>query len=331
MLDLGKIIVFIIVIFSGCGPAPTERYYNAKKVPPVFSDTGDKLYFSHKEREYKLFTLKSNIWEKIDTNLSLIPDYNLTELNYYEKDLGIKIGKNEYLSYKNNIVSIKKNNNIVYQDTLPTNNEIISNLQIVISNGYEVEYMPFFTKQYEWDKEKHIVSIATDKTTKNETGSVYDVYKIYYVYLFKDNLENWNYQLIDTIETDKNNANFIQTTNIPHHSLNGKANLCFETYFYKEDASISNYCFVLESDERVYLKRLFGEIYRSEYISMIKEIYKNTVSIEYNYTFDKEGNMHLFYNKSEDISSNNQEYFWYGYFTKENPTVALYEQKIAWD
>lgn len=44
--------------------------------------------------------------------------------------------------------------------------------------------------------------------------------------------------------------------------------------------------------------------------------------------FDEKGNLHAFYHKKGDKSS--EHYMWYGYFTKENPSEPLYEQKVYW-
>jgi len=268
---------------------------------------------------------------RFNTSYQYFPNFDFISNQYTLK--GRVLNKNSYIIYINGKIYIKEisSNKILFEDNLPTNDEIINNINITIINGYNIEYMPFLTKQFEWDRKKHIISIATDKK-KIDTGEI--EYKVYYAYLYRDNSNQWNYQLID----DKysylyKKYNVMKDTIIPHHSLDGKANLCFKSYYFANDDNGNSLnkerCFVLENG-KVYFKDLFGDIYNIEYKNMLDSIYKDVIAKQYNYTFDKNGNMHLFYNKREDIVNNNYDYFWYGYFIKDNPTTPQNEQKIYW-
>jgi len=288
----------------------------------------EKGYTPFSSLEYiSMLVFKNSYWVKIKNKTITI-----------EVPKGIEINKNMYVLYDKNSVSLKDifSRKILFVDTLPTNEEIISNLNIPIVNGYAIKYMPFLTKQFEWDRKKHIISIATNKR-KSERGGF--KYKLYYAYIYKDDSNKWNFQPIDDKYSYKFNEgdgigaeNSIRNATIPHHSLDGRANLCLNYAFANDDNGNElrkNRCFVLENG-KVYLKDLFGEIYNIEYKNMLDNIYKNVRRRNYNYTFDSKGNMHLFYNKREDIVNDNYNYFWYGYFTKDDPTTPLYEQKILW-
>jgi len=300
-----------------------------------------------------LFDIKTEQWRVIakvnDRNITaLANDYNTSTLmkirdrfyinyrfsverQYQVKLEGIQFNNHNSVVYEKNKIYLKNDANItIFTDTLPTNEEIIKNLNIPIVNGYNIKYMPFLTKQFEWDRRKHIISIATDK--RKSEGTRFE-YKLYYAYVYKDGSNQWNYQLIDDKYSYLRMANEIKSANIPHHSLDGRANLCFDYYPITNNLNAKEpfrtRCFILENS-KVYLKDLFGEIYNIEYKNMLDSIYTDVNDKQYNYTFDNKGNMHLFYHKREDIVGKNYDYFWYGYFTKDNPTTPFYEQKIYW-
>ena len=90
-----------------------------------------------------------------------------------------------------------------------------------------------------------------------------------------------------------------------------------------EDGNIS---FVTPSDLKN-KKNIYTQIIEKNYYFREDAHYFGNYGVS---TFDEKGNMHLFYNKRDDIKNENFDYFWYGYFTKENPTIPLYEQKIPW-
>lgn len=322
-----------ILLNSCCGDCQDKnRYYQSVITSNVFKDSNGSLYFMYDiENIYKN---KNNQWNKLlEQNSTYVPKFLLH--NATIKDSSIDINNTTKLLFNNQNVFLKENNKTIFEDTLPLNDEIINNLNIEIKNGYKVEIMPFLTMQYAWDKKKYIISIATDPIQDEHSRATHYKYKVYYAYLYK-NFDVWNYQLIDDVHSYIYKSEHINTMTdsiIPRHSLGGKANLCFSHYYLGDDSDgngkFKQRCFVLENDT-VKLKDLFGEIYLKDYKSMLDSTYKDNINSAYNYTFDEKGNMHLFYNKKEDIKNGNYEYFWYGYFEKENPNTPLYEQKIPW-
>jgi len=323
----------VILLNSCCGDCQNKnRYYQSVITSNVFKDSNSSLYFM--DDVGNIYKNKNNQWNKLlEQNLTSAPRFFLH--NSTIKDNTIDINNTARLLFNNQNVFLKENNKTTFSDTLPSDDKIVNNLNIVITNGYKIEIMPFLTMQYNWNKKEYIVSIATDPIQDGHCNIDCYKYKVYYAYLYKS-LDVWNYQLIDDIYSDIYKGEHVNTmtdANIPRHSLDGKANLCFSHYYIGDDSDgngkFKQRCFLLE-DNMVKLKDLFGEIYPYNYKSMLDAIYKDNINNIYNYTFDSHDNMHLFYNKKEDIKNENYKYFWYGYFEKDNPTTPLYEQKIPW-
>jgi len=329
------LILFVLflmsILLNNCQKQNKNRYYQSIITSNIFKDSNGSLYFM--DDIENIYQNKNNQWSKtLEKNLTFVPKFILR--NTTIKNNIIDINNTTKLIFGNKNIFLKDGNKTIFNDVIPSDNEIINILNIEIMNGYKIEIMPFLTMQYSWDKKKYIVSIETNPTQDKHTTNGYK-YKVYYIYLYKD-LEAWNYQLIDDTYSDiykSEHVNTMTDTNIPRHSLDGKANLCFSHYYLGDDSDgngkFKQRCFVLE-DNIVKLKDLFGEIYLYDYKSMLDSIYKDNINSMYNYTFDSHDNMHLFYNKREDIVNDNYDYFWYGYFTKDNPTTPLYEQKILW-
>ena len=322
-----------ILLNSCCGDCQNKnQYYQSVITSNVFKDSNGSLYFM--DDVGNIYKNKNNRWNKLlEQNLTYVPKFLLR--NATIKDNFIDINNTSKLLFNNQNIFLKENNKTIFEDTLPSNDEIINNLNIEINNGYKIEIMPFLTMQYAWDKKKYIISIATDPIQDEHTKTSHYKYKVYYAYLYKDS-DVWNYQLIDDTYNDiykSEDVNTMTDATIPRHSLDGKANLCFSHYYLGDDSDgngkFKQRCFVLENNI-VKLKDLFGEIYPYHYKNMLDSIYKDNTNSIYNYTFDSHDNMHLFYNKREDIKNGNYEYFWYGYFEKDNPNTPLYEQKIPW-
>ncbi len=360
------LIVCIGFISNGCSPVP-GRYYNPIFVEPIIK-YDNKLYAVFNQH-INVFDKNTNQWQviaKYDDNYELIEayEYNITKLKtisdlfFQRKNLAEivpieeelkKISKqfindNEFVTYKNNKAIVKKvdTNTTINTIELPTIEDIIKNLSLNITQSdiLDVEYMAYTTKYNNWDYKKHIIAFRRDKKHVIEP---YDrnVYLFDYIYLYQNQSDQWHYQLIKQPIENYHSTNFLSNaldTQEFHtiSSFDGKTNHCFLSFFARENGNTKigdSYCFVLE-DNNIKLKSLFGEIYNKEYLVMLRNIYEDNINMggyNYNYTFDEQGNMHLFYNKREDIINNNYDYFWYGYFTKENPTTPLYEQKIPWE
>ena len=346
------LMLFIVIVFNACDNLGEGRkYYNYTfNLASRIVKHDDKLYFRYYENNKDQPFNKTNTsllyefndqnksWNQIasknDTNVSILNDYNMSKIqNLYkpfdilEKNI-IAINTTQYIVFNENKATIKDidTNETVENITLPSANEVANNLSISIVNGvYKVEYKPFIETQYVWNKKRYIMFFATNKERIYSGGDgFYDTYTAYYISILNDN-NSWEYELLDT----KYNyyIDEYDIRNIGDHtylSFDGKANI------YYQDGK-----YITLNDNKISIKKLFGQLYNKEFENTIHSIYNFGGMEIYNgnhgvYTFDEKGNMHLFYNKKEDIKNGNYEYFWYGYFEKENPNTPLYEQKISW-
>lgn len=297
------LILSTFLLIGCCAGDCNNTFYQPIETNHIYKDGNGSLIlevnqnpdiFNNKTIDIIVYKMLNNKWLEINRKTKKISTSN-----------GIDINDTAYITYQNQKVFLKENNITVFEDTLPSYQDIVNNLKITTINGYNIKIMPYLTKQFNWDRKKYIVSIYTDERKIDLSKK----YKIYYGYIFKDNNSSWNYQLID--DKYQNDYKYRDDNiKIPHYSLDGKANLCIN---YNLDR-----CFVLENN-KIYLKNLLGEIYNIKYKI-------NSISYPKNYTFDENGNVYMFYNKN--VFTESDKYFWFSYFTKDNPTEAKYEQKI---
>ncbi|MBA1437852.1 MAG: hypothetical protein FAF05_02495 [Epsilonproteobacteria bacterium] len=299
------------------------RYYENNKDQP-FNETNTSLLYEFNDQNKSWYQIAS----KNDTNVSILNDYTMSKIQdlYNLFDEENIINTTQYIVFNENKATIKDidTNETVESITLPSAYEVASNLSLSIVNGvYKVEYKPFIETQYVWSKKRYIMFFATNKERNySGAGGYYDRYTGYYISILKNDNNSWEYELLDT----KHNYN------IDEHNIGGHTYLSFDgkASIYYQDGK-----YITLNDNKISIKKLFGQLYNKEFENTIHSIY-NFGSMEiYNgnhgtYTFDEKGNMHLFYNKREDIINKNYDYFWYAYFEKENPSTPLYEQKIPW-
>lgn len=344
-LNLILITIITTSIFNACGPNDRKYYNTSSAFSPSMITNNDKLYFQYysgnnkglteDRNESLLFEFNSltHKWNKVasrrNSQIQTLNDFNSSKAKELYKPFDIKdikniiaVGKSEYITFDNQIATVKNidTNKTIFTQTMPITSDILDYLSLAHNSIDYVEYLPFITKQYEWDRKRYIIMAATNKN-KNSNHTQYFISAYY-------NNNSWDYHLIDT-KYDQYTSN--TNTNIGSHihiSLDGKVNLegMYNTQFY-----VLN-----KTSNQIELKELFKDIYSKEFSQIIKSIYLFAGNEHYtgssgNYYFDSKGNMHLFYRKIEDIRSNNYDYFWYGYFEKENPTIPLYEQKIVWE
>jgi len=229
-------------------------------------------------------------------------------------DSYVDINYSARLEMSGGSVRLLLNGEEVFEDELPSAEEIASEFGIRLDKRYEIHYRPFLTGQYYWDGKKYVVSIGTEY--EDRVPSVF-----YYFYVYKDKYNNWNYRKVK-VDNPENTCCVLQFSKYKRYSLDGKVNLCDK-----------NVCFILEDDGDIHLKDLFGDIYPKEYKEFIDSQYNSASFCElfplYNVSFDEDGNMMAFYNSKGDIREQKyKKYFRYGFFKKESPSKPVYEQKI---
>jgi hypothetical protein len=239
----------------------------------------------------------------------------------------ILVSDNYYVVIEQNNAKIKQfdSNTLVDEYLLPSLYDIVSNLEIFYNTFEKIEYYPLFNHIDNSSRKEYLVLLYFDK----QGISYKNTYNCYYV-IVKFQNGSWNYNIVKknsvlNIYEGRNNLN-------QHLSLTFDGNLSV----YYDDLDY-NYQIIMKDDSISFVKSAQEDFKNKEsiYAQVISKNYSFNEDEHYfgNYgvpTFDEKVNMHLFYNKKEDIVNNNFEYFWYGYFTKDNPTTPLYEQKIPW-
>ncbi len=364
MKHILALIICIMFISSGCSTPVPGRYYHPVVVPSIYKDNNNKLYFEYMagQNEYaypdrnisnkKLilyeFNENNKSWRKIATKkdndiVVISKEHNLSQINRLFKNVLLSrsgdvlkhITRTQFVSYKNNIATIKDTNETIFTQILPTIDDIQNSINENFDNS-EITYMPMVTGQYNWDQKSHLASICKDKYKGKYVDQCEDIV----IFLLMKNDTNWNISRVvsykEHFKPNKYESPPLYRTNLFDQSyyaiastFDKKIGRCI-LVSYSTAYAAHKECFV-KKDDNIKLKKLFGEIYPIEYKNMLDKIYEDNVGRAYNYTFDEDGNMHLFYNKKEDIVNDNYDYFWYGYFEKKNPTKPLYEQKIPWE
>lgn len=352
------VLIFLGFSIAGCLPVDEEllavRNYQSIDVPTIYKDAEGNLYFGHVKgqesssfedgKERALYLLDQNhTWIKIadddEGNITIGTDeYDLQKIkdifahieamDAYEEN-GTIITPSEYVTYTEGVVTVRERG--TGEELRST--AVPSAMEIANATGeniydYQIGYIPYFSDQFQWDETQHLASICIDKHE-------YDCADILYFRLQKEN-ETWDVEKIISLkEYEGINrpylADLFEGSEVTHWSTNGKYDYCLVLSTSEEDGLLDAlHCFVPENDI-VAIKPLFGEIFPNSFRDMYEQIYDNSPNRAYSLTLDDQGNIHLFYNKREDIENSNYDYFWYGYFTKENPTEPLYEQKIPWN
>ncbi len=312
---------FIILLFlKGCCCGPNPSIYDSLYIDNFFTDDNDTIYINYKKySEYDKNIVASqdhttHQWKIIDDNTSFLNDDKIT--------------------YKDNKVIV---NDKALEYDLPTILDIQNATGINFSNAI-IKYTPFrVEKNFTWDKKSHIVSIGVNREEKYEGSYIFS--SIYYIYIKKTE-NSWTIKLIDKLETptydgdefDQNDFIDIDK-NVYRLSLDKKAAFCLKSFIDKYGDHVKGIntltkCYTQE-ENKVVIKNLFTDIYPKEYLDTIikyQQSYKAPNEIDY--FFDKDNNMHLFYN---DTDTTKGKYFNYVMFTTKSPTTPLYEQKIPWE
>ncbi len=344
----------IAILLNSCCGDCQSKYYNAPMYisSPIIKQN-NKLYFQYysqqnNQGEYKPskynmnksylyeFNNSNHKWvkiaSKIDKDITLLNDYDETIIQDLYKPFDrystdkMLISDDYYVAIEQNIAKIKQlsTDNLVDKYELASLDEIISNLDILYNKFEKIEYYPIFNHTYDPLKKDFIVFLSFDKQ-KVQAG---DKYNCYYVKISFQN-GSWNYKIIKQVELlnvykDRNSL----TQNIFLDFKDGNISVSYyapnDNFIIMQDGNLS----FAQSSEKSFNKDFYKKVLLNIYSFDSDEHYNGSYGVP---TFDEKGNMHLFYNKKEDIKNENYKYFWYGYFTKDNPKTPLYEQKILWE
>jgi len=301
---INKLLFVIMLMFTGC-----NTYFNRVEklvVDDFYIEANNTLvisfyqYNDRKNLHYAQFNTTTQKWETITRDKFIFSQQTL---------------------FQDNEVEYKKNQETIFLKQLPT----VQELELVINQKLQQDslvYTAYREKQnFQWDEKTYIASVSSqDRQTvfhfaveeqEDETFKIYLIDSSVYSNLsslFYDNSSHFITQLTRVDEySDKFTAFKLSTDE--------KASFCY----YKPQGGLV--CFVRE-DNTIVSKSLFGDLYLQifqEYYDILTLKQDPVVSI----IFDKNGNMYLF--DSDENILNIQ------YFTKENPTTPLYEQKIVWE
>jgi len=285
---------------------------------------------------YKYFSF-NNFFINKNNNISVSCKYNFDDENntfiisqdksthiWYENNSSYILPQNnENIKYINNKVIIKDNSgNIIYEDILPTIEDIADSTGIALSNVL-LEYQVLKSNNSVWDRQSIIAMVGINKYYDSQQKS--DVYPILYFFSLIKEDSNWKIDYIAQEKEEENTYNYFGNPFLYLYPLSTdkKAPLCHSTsnVFFSADIS----CFSRQ-DNQIKHKKLFGDIYNVEYkkvlINYLKK-YKSPSPLLY--FFDRNNNMHIFYNDTKHAKG---KYFNYVMFTEDEPTVPKYEQKI---
>lgn len=192
------------------------------------------------------------------------------------------------------------------------NNFTISNIAQKIKEDYQSDdrrYVQLFKNQSEWDSKSYFVA--------SEIG----LENVRYYYATSHNNEVTIKYLTDAntlfgLHLDMSETSYLNSYFLEVPSFDGKCNIQLHDKCMNENNGTFSYTTITDfySQELLDLRAQF---------KFSEEVEETPTSI-----FDEDGNLHAFYHKKGDDYS--QHYMWYGYFTKENPSEPLYEQKVYW-
>lgn len=229
--------------------------------------------------------------------------------------------------FKNNQVTMKNDDVIIFEKYLPTIDDIAINTNLNLSDKILL-YTTFKDGiNGSWDKKTYIAYVYNEDESKIYYFSIIDMdthFKINlidYSRAFRSNFLFYDDEINFIVKRDINNA-FDYYYNAFDISTNQKASFCYRKTF--NDIT----CFVKENNTIV-SKSLFGELYPQEYQKayLIALESDRGVSAMGSMIFDDMDNLHLFYNNLKDVTGN---YFYNEMYEKNNPNTALHEQKIYW-
>lgn len=240
------------------------------------------------------------------------------------------------VSFNKNIVTVKKNNQTIFSKELPTTSDIENELNISLTPNY-ITYTTYRSLlNLQWDRKSYIVSVLDINKEKvfyifmtDINGSfTYQIYNNRKQYSIPSNVkDNSSMYMFDI------NGNYLNFDSYLKYSIDSKAPLC-SVYWNPPVNGVSyiGYSCYIKKDTKLIKKDLFDiypyykDIHKNKFLSLSdKQIY--IVRHEIQIFFDAKENMHMFYNKYDDL---NGRYFYYEMYSKDNPSTPLYQQKIYW-
>jgi len=324
--------IFIIGMMNGCDIVDenddTYKFFNFKE---SFQDEDGSLILKY---QYNFSQVSSFV--KLNTNTNLWDNVTKAESPLNKDKIVFESGQTKI---------VDENGSVTFELTPPSISEIENRTGISLPKAMVVYNLFRDGIDYSWDRATYIANIGIEKEKENDKYTFTEVHCFSLVY---SELGNWDITYIgkkpDLIhetkyyEADLNISYFnadISSAEYYYHnpnslvnprlSIDGSFSLCHK---WAENNDIR--CFEKDNDNRVELKILYGEILPIEFKDVLMTLY-NTSAFRLPspsaYIFDKDKNMHIFYN---DANTAKGKYFYYKMYLKENPTTPLYEQKIPW-
>jgi len=219
----------------------------------------------------------------------------------------------------NHTVSVKDSNNkTIFTDTnLPTIKEIELATDKNLTNR-KIYYSPYYDpyqdgKNFIWDKKTHLISACKDK---------YYCLNLQFFAIKQNDIYNIGFLKLDTTMDSR----------LDQHStcLTDFTLLSIAPQYRDIKTIIDKFICLVKENNKIVVKKMFGEIYPLNYLKSMVNITDATISsgfIPINFFFDEKDNLHIFYYTSED---NADKYISYAMFTPDEPTIPKYKQKIYW-
>jgi len=220
------------------------------------------------------------------------------------------------------------------KEKLPDKVEITDALGITFDKA-DIAYIPFVDgENHTWDYATYFVSIGVNGEQCADDTFCYE--RLYYIQLEKKN-DLWDMKLIFS-DVDKNgNVYMYYATDMSfmYSPSLGSMMSSLTPISFKKSTPLcplgdrNGYCFVRQ--DGYIIRKHFNALY-PEYLDPIFDIqmYKDLGGIDdlRSYFFDKEDNLHLFYNDFENLTG---KHFIYEKYTKDSPTTPVSQQKIYWE
>lgn len=317
MLKKPLINFFIILFITACSPdgGTSSNTYKFFVFKDFFTELDNSIVLEYKYNfsdviKYIKFNTTNNNWEETSKNI-------------------INPISQEVISFINGETIIKdENGTIIFELTPPTIQDIENSTGINLPNAMAYYNLFKSGKKYKWDRKTYIVNIGIKKAKRDNNSDSYTFTEVHcFSLVFDDINASWSIVYIgkrpDVVYEDDLN---LYSNNQHRKFIDGNISLCHNWAVTKDER-----CFIKNSDSTLELKKLYGEILPIEYKTVLAKLYTTkafrTPSPSL-YFFDTKYNLNVFYN---DIENAKGKYFKYLMYERKNPTVAQYEQKIAWD
>ena len=321
-----KYLLYLIIVFiiNGCCCGDDGNTYKSYDFYKVSMDKNNIFYLKAKytfDDENQTFYLaqdrETHQWQEVNRTNGL--------------------EENGTIDFVQNRVVIKdKNHTVIYQDSIPTIEDIASSSDMDFEDA-TIVYNIFGKKYATWNRKQIIASIGTGRYSDKDTSEY--LYKKVYNFMLTKNNEVWKIQYINHMDYNSSNGitsdllkpifmGYYENHKYDNYLVSPNKNMfCYADYNQSYSDTMTEYaqCIVEERDNIV-IKNLYGEVYPKFYWNTIVQYMdRNSVASNFLYFFDKNNNLNLFYN---DTSYAKGKYFNYVMFRKDEPTTPKYEQKI---